>query len=205
MTPAERQRRNEISTSNRRPPIITTSSNRSAASDSSPISSQTSGHPSLYKSLPPTPISESVRSSLVPLVGDISPRSHLADGVNLPPQQAETEYSEKETFTPTSDISEGPRIAARVALPPWRDLSTTPVSPQSLRSSRSSQNFESGRYPTNERPHESQITTRVTPSAQRRGEDGDGNEDYGENENSNWNVLRSPGGSRWPRKADSRW
>ena len=206
VTPVEKQRKTHASTSNKRPPTIATSSNRSAPSDRSPVSSPTSGHPSIDKSLPPTPISsESARSSHIPPMSEVSPGLHLTSGVILRPRSPKSEYDENETFTPVSDVSEGPRIAPRVALPRWRNLPSTPVSPQSPRSPGSSRSFETAQSPAHEMSPDLQMTTQAALPPWRRSDDEDEDEDEGEPETSHWNVLRSPGESRWPPSSDSRW
>ena len=220
VTPVESRRRNQTFTSNRRPPRIATSSNRSAPSDRSPVSSPTSGHPSLDKSLPPTPVSsESNRSSQVQPMSEVSPGQHLATSVILPSTRYkyDEDDNESQTFTPVSDVSEGPRIAARVALPLWRTLPTTPVSPApvsptrvsptsvSPRSPASSRTFQTARSPTSELSPGLQVVSRVALPSWRRGEDEDEDRDEEGPEAFNWNVLKGPGTeSRWP-STDSRW
>ena len=215
VTPVERRRKNSTFTSNRRPPRIATSSHRSAfSSERSPISSPTSGHPSLDKSLPPTPVSsESNRSSHVRPVSEYShemqysPKMYFASK-NIPESSQRNHYDEDDddeglTFTPVSDLSDGPRIAARIALPPWETLPTTPVSPRSVspRSPESSRSYQTARSPTSELSPGLQIVSRVALPAWRRGED----EDDGQPELSHWNALKDSRAESRSSRTDARW
>lgn len=210
VTPVERQRRNEAFTSNRRPPRITTSSDRSAPSESSPVSSPTSGHPSLDKSLPPTPaFPESNRTSHARPMSEVSPGLHFAAGVILPPSQynIEEDDNRSQSFTPSSDISEGPRVATRVALPAWRTLPRTPVSPTSIapRSPESSRSFQTAWSPTSERSPKVQVVSRVALPPWRGVEDEDEDNDEGQPETLSWDALKSHEMSSRSSRTDARW
>ena len=198
VTPVDRKRRNQ-SSSTCRPPKIVTSSDKSVPSERSPVSSPTSGNPSLNKSLPPTPISESVRTSYSPSVSEVSPGAQFALRSNLPTEHAESDTDEIETFTPLSDVSEGPRIATFNALSPWRHSPSTPVSPQTARSTGSSQSSSyTTRSPATYVSEGVQMETTIPPHRHQEGEGDKVTEKEEQSDNFNWNVHRAAGQSRWP-------
>lgn len=211
VTPLEqRRRKDQVFTSSHKPPRIGTSSNRSGPSEQSPVSSPTSGHLSLDKSLPPTPVSsESNRSSHVRPMSEVSPGLGFAAGVILPPSRYNIDDNDdirSQSFTPVSDISDGPRVATRVALPPWRTLPTTPVSPASIvpQTPDSSRSFQTARSPGEPSPG-LQIISRVAVPPWRYREDRDMNHDEGRPETVAWDVLNDSEADVRSSRTDARW